>query len=473
MQPTRRLVLGSVLATILPLPTHGEVAVPRPATSEKEKESPAFRTIEARPGSLRLQPLPAEETPVWTYDGAVPGPLLRYKFGEEVRVRLLNKLDQPTSLCWHGMRIENAMAGLAGLTQKPVQPGESFDYRFTPPDAGLYWYHPHVYPGTAEQLGRGLYGVLIVDEQKPPPVDADIMVVLDDWRLDSAAKIEGAFDAPADAMRLGRIGPLVTANSKPVPTEGTYPPGSRLRLRIVSAVNARIMLVTFVGAKPMILAIDGQPCEAFEPVRQTIPVGPGARFDMMVDLPKAGESLVLLLRGMEAGAKDQPLITFKSAGDPVAEKRPIGSLEQNPHLPAEIHLERALKVELVIDGGARTKDGPLSPPADPRKLWTLNGVASDGFSGKPLFSVKRGAAVSLALVNKTIFIQQMHVGGHHMRLLHDLDDGWEPYWRDAILVPEGRTKHVAFIADNPGRWPIECLMAERQVTGLAGWFEVI
>ena len=113
-----------------------------------------------------------------------------------------------------------------------------------------------------------------------------------------------------------------------------------------------------------------------------------------------------------------------------------------------------------------------SSPADLAHLWTINGVSSDGFSGKPLFTVKRGAAVSLALVNKSAFPQQIHVHGHVVRLLHDLDDGWEPYWRDAVLVAEGRTKHIAFIADNPGRWALESLVLERQVTGLAAWFEV-
>ena len=469
MYTTRRAVLGSVLASILPLPGRAESSA---AATAGAPDAPAFRTLEARPGTLRLKPAPAEETPVWCYEGRVPGPLLRYKLGEEVRIRLVNKLPQPTSLSWHGMRIDNAMAGFAGLTQSPVEPGATFDYRFTPPDSGLYWYHPHVYPESAEQLGRGLYGVVIIDEPMPPAVDADLLVVLDDWRLDAAAAIDGAFDAPSDASRAGRIGALVTVNSSPAPSEATYRPGTRLRLRLVSAVDARLMLVGFTGGKPMILAIDGQPCEAFEPVRQTIPVGPGARFDVMVDLPKAGETLALVLRPTGPGIAEQPLVLFRSAGEPTAEKPSIASLAQNGKLPAAIHLEKALKVDLVIDGGARTKEGPLMPPSDPRKLWTLAGVASEGFGGKPLFSVKRGSPVSLAFVNKTIFIQQMHVAGHHMRLLHDLDDGWEPYWRDAVLVPDGRTKHVAFVADNPGRWPIECLMAERQVTGLAGWFEV-
>lgn len=465
MPLTRRRVVGSVLASLLPLAARGE-----PQTAPGGPAGP--RILEVRPDRLRLRPAPAAETAVWTFEGSVPGPLLRYKLGDEIHVRLVNKLDQPTTLQWHGMRIANAMAGVGGLTQPPVPPGGTFDYRFTPPDSGLSWYHPHAYPYTAEQIGRGLYGVVIVDEPEPPKVDADLLLVLDDWRLDAEAALAGPFDAPADVLRAGRIGPLVTVSSKPAPFEATYRPGSRLRLRLVSAVNARLMALTFGGAKPLIVAIDGQPCEVFEPVRQTIPVGPGARFDILVDLPaKAGEALTLLLRGME-GAADAPLARFATEGEPTEAKAPIASLPLNAKLPAVIPLERALKVDLVIDGGARTKDGPLPSPADLRKAWTLGGVASDGFSGKPLFTVRRGTAVSLGFVNRTAFIQQMHIGGHHVRLLHDLDDGWEPYWRDAVLVPDGRTKHVAFIADNPGRWLIESGTLERQVSGLAGWFDV-
>jgi FtsP/CotA-like multicopper oxidase with cupredoxin domain len=104
-------------------------------------------------------------------------------------------------------------------------------------------------------------------------------------------------------------------------------------------------------------------------------------------------------------------------------------------------------------------------------LWRLNG-APGGFDGKPLFSVKRGTPVSLGFVNKTLVTQNMRVHGHVVRLLHDLDDGWEPYWRNAVIVAEGRTKHVAFVADNPGKWAIHCDVIEHQISGLCGWFEV-
>jgi FtsP/CotA-like multicopper oxidase with cupredoxin domain len=108
---SRRVFLGQALASVFPL------------AARAEPDPDGFRVLEARQGGLQLLPEPAAETDVWGFDGEVPGPLLRFKKGEEVKIRLVNKLDQPTSLNWHGVRIVNAMDGAGGLTQEPVPPG--------------------------------------------------------------------------------------------------------------------------------------------------------------------------------------------------------------------------------------------------------------------------------------------------------------------------------------------------------------
>ncbi|MGP0059169.1 MAG: multicopper oxidase family protein [Beijerinckiaceae bacterium] len=469
MSVTRRHLLGSILASLVVLPLRARAADDGP------------RKLEARKASLRLSPEPAAETEVWGFDGEVPGPLLRYKKGAAINLRLVNSLDQPLTLSFQGLRHENAFDGVAGLTQKPVLPGQSFDYRFTPPDSGFYWYRSHVLPCIPEQLGRGLYGPLIIDEANPPIVDHDMLLVLEDWKLDDKAQIAADFGAPAETLGSGRIGKLVTAESKPVPVAEKFLPGSRLRLRILSVANARIMFVSFLGVRPFVLAVDGQPCEAFEPVRHTLPIGPGARFDVMLDLPREADAEAsLVLRGFNE--PDQPILTLKTEGEARKELAPIGSLEDNPRLPKEIKLQTSRRVDIILEGGSKPEAQAAGQPAQTGKPvdaakpaaqpWTLNGQALKEFGPTPLFSVKRGTAVTLGFVNKTAFLQQMHVHGHNLRLLHDLDDGWEPYWRDCVIIPEGRTKHVAFIADNPGKWVIESLIAERQAAGMLTWFEV-
>jgi FtsP/CotA-like multicopper oxidase with cupredoxin domain len=498
--PTRRGVVGAALVSLFVLPARAETAANPSAVKSSPPSQP--RTLEARKASLRLLPEPAAETEVWGFDGQVPGPLLRSKKGEEINLRLVNSLDQPLTLSFQGLRYENALDGVAGLTQKPVLPGQSFDYRFTPQDSGFYWYRSHVLPMIPEQLTRGLYGPLIIDEAKPPEVDHDMLLVLEDWKLDEKAQISGDFALPAEVLGQGRIGGLVTFGSKPIPLTETFARGSRLRLRILSAVNARVSFVTFLGMRPFVLAVDGQPCEAFQPVRDTLPIGPGARFDVMFDLPAtAGAEASLIMRGISEA--DRPMLIFKTTNETANQRPPIASLEENPRLPQIIRLDKARRVEIVLDGGSRPDGGKAEGKAEAAKggaiksdtgkidaakadvakaetssaesapqPWTLNGKALKEYGSTPLFSVKRGTPVTLTFINKTAYLQQMHVHGHHMRLLHDLDDGWEPYWRDCVTVPEGRTKHVAFVADNPGKWVIESLIAERQAAGMMCWFEV-
>ncbi len=378
---------------------------------------------------------------------------LRVKLGETVRLRLLNHLDQPATLHFQGVRGPNSMDGAAGLTQSPVAPGASFDYRFTPPDSGLFWYRASAMPQAAAQRAQGLWGLLIVDESSPPDVDADLPFVIDDW-------------SGGDAATPGAGAGLIV-NSSPAPAVIEQRPGSRARLRILNASNARLMAVVFVNARPLVLAIDGQPCDPFEPARATLPIGPGARFDVLLDLPGDPDMKPAIISrggGLRADAGDEPdrvLATFDLKGETRAPREPFGGLPLNPLLPAQIKLQNARRLDLAIEG----------PKTGADKIWTFNGGAG-AVGGKPLFVVPRNQPVTLGLVNKTSAPQSIHVHGHVMRRLHPLDDGWEPYWRDTAIIAPGQTARVAFVADNPGKWLIESAILDYAATGLSGWFQV-
>jgi FtsP/CotA-like multicopper oxidase with cupredoxin domain len=453
---SRRLFLGQTLASVFALPARGEV----PGAQD------GFRILEAREGKFKLLSEPALLTDIWGYDGTVPAPLLRFKKGEEVKVRLMNKLPQPASLSWHGVRNANSMDGVAGLTQEPVPPRGSFDYRFTPPDSGFYWYHSHVLPFFGEELARGLYGVMIVDEPEPPLADRDVLIVLSEWDLDDKGQI-----APADAAWADGIKPLVTVNARTTPVEEVLLPSSRLRLRIVNAC-AKHIVIAFAGLAPSVLAIDSQPCEVFEPANNKIPLAPGARFDVMADLP-GGPGATASLRLLGDTESDSTLAVFRTAGNQRAPLPPIASLPENPLLPAQIKLESSQRCNIIIEAIMSAGSQPAQAPAETQPaVFTINGKVFGGFASPPLFTVKRKTPVTLGFTNRTQIIQAIHVHGHAMRLLHDLDDGWEPYWRDTLLIAEGKTKHVAFVADNPGKWAIECLMTGSQRAPMASWFEV-
>ncbi len=429
---TRRQLLGTTLVTLMARKTALPEAPPRALT--------------ARKAALHLLPS-APPINILGFDGTAPGPLLRFRPGEDFAIRLVNQTDQPLTLANWGLRLPNTLDGVAPLTQPPVPPGQSFDYRFTPPDAGLFGYRSFVAPDAVNQLRHGLYGALIVDEAKPPPADLDIVAILADWQLDAKMQIG---DAPhQDAS-------LATINSKVLALEETHNPGSRIRLRLLNAAAARLFFVVFDNLDPRVLAVDGQPCPAFSPGGNLLPIGPGARYDVMFDLPAKGSARLLLRLG---DAIERPLIVFNTKGNAWTAMPPIAALPSNPRLPAKIRLQDAKNAQITVAGGGTAP-------------FSLNGGAAKDFDKTPLFSVKRDAPATIALVNKTANAQQMRVHGHALRILHDLDDGWDPFWRDSIIAPPGRTKHVAFVADNPGRWAIDMLPLDVPGADMVTWFEV-
>jgi FtsP/CotA-like multicopper oxidase with cupredoxin domain len=440
--PTRRAFLAGVAVSVATLPARA--AAPAGA-----------RIVEARPGKAALG---AASVDILGFDGVTPGPVLRYRQGQTLDVNFVNRLDLPASIHWHGMRGDNVMDGVAPLTQPPVAPGASFDYRRKLPEPGLFCYRPSVYGKTPELMGRGLKGLVVVDEPEPLPADHDLLLVLDDWRLDPQGRVDGDFANAEEAAGAGRLGSLLAVNGKAAPAAHDFEANARVRLRLANLASARIMILSFEGVQPFVVAIDSQPCEAFEPVRRSIPVAPGARFELIFDMPaKEGEKARVVLHGADNAESELVVATSKGAR---AERRGlIYSLPANPALPPEIKLNHSRKVDLVID-------------SDPKAGWTINGAATGGYSGAPLFGVKQGAAVTLGYVNRSKVPLAMHVHGHAMRLLHDLDDGWEPYWRNGVIIPAGRTKHVAFIADAPGKWAIHDDILDHEAAGLATWFAV-
>jgi FtsP/CotA-like multicopper oxidase with cupredoxin domain len=447
-----------------------------------ETAADGLRLLRARAGEVKLRGPDQSATAIWGYDGIVPGPLLRVKRGEEVKVRLVNDLTEPTVIHWHGLRLPNAMDGVPHLTQEPVAPGQAFDYRFVAPDAGTFWYHTHF--RSSGQLGRGLYGALIVDEPEAIAVDQDLLLVLDDWRLTDTGAIHESFGNPHDAAHAGRLGQYLTVNSRdtwdiPVRTN------ERLRLRLINAANARVMRLRLDGHRANVIAIDGQPSELFDARDSRVILGPGARIDVLVDATlEAGAKAPFVL---EYG-RDQELMFARLAyaGEPLR-TAPLGDpkpLPANP-LPERMDLVSAFRLDVPLDGGAMSMmmGGMMGPGMGPAPglgginpqagmFWAMAGRSSTGHSEAPLFQVKRGRTVVLNFPNRTAFPHAMHLHGHHFRLLDRLDDGWKPYWLDTVLVEPRQGARIAFVADNPGKWLIHCHMIEHMETGMTAWFEV-
>ncbi|MEZ5666761.1 MAG: multicopper oxidase family protein [Alphaproteobacteria bacterium] len=418
----------------------------------------------------------APATAIWGYGGTVPGPLLRLRQGETLAVRLENGLDQPTTIHWHGIRIDNRMDGVAGMTQDAVPPGEGFDYRFTVPDAGTFWYHPH--NRSWEQVARGLYGVLIVDETEPPQADRDVLLVLDDWRVGQDLQIdEASFGSMMDWSHAGRLGNLLTANGRNEARVAVRS-GERVRLRLVNTANARVLELALADHSPVLIAVDGQPVTP-RPAGGTLALAPGQRADLMVDMALApGASVPLEVR---VGDQRHPAAWFDYEAGTAVRDHPLDAplaLAVNGQLAAP-DPSAALVVPLAIQGGAMGHMPDGTHPGGHMSMmgndgsglvWALNGIA--GMPGRPLFDVPRGRHVVIEMVNDTVWPHAMHLHGHHMRVLAGSDMGGSDAWRDTVLIEAGQSARVGLVADNPGQWMIHCHMLEHQAGGMATWFRV-
>ncbi len=469
--PTRRSFLQTSAAAL---------ALGAGSTVRLRSASAAKIELTAGTASVPLVGEGYPETAVWAFNGQVPGPVIRARQGERLEIKVRNDLPEPTTVHWHGLRVPVGMDGVPHLSQKPIEPGETFAYDFALEDAGTFWYHPHI--NSSEQVGRGLYGALIVDEADPPEVDRELLWVLDDWRLDQEAAI-APFGNMHDASHGGRIGNSATINGL-IPEVETVRAGERIRLRLINAANARIFGLDFRDLDPWIIALDGQPVEPHRLGNRPLTLGVGMRADLIIDMTGEPKSESLVVDGHYGPNVAYELIRF-AYDDAAPLDDPTGvepvALKKNPI--AEPDLGSAERHRLLFEGGAMGgmtgammggRRMGMRELAGKGRLWAINGkVPDDIYQEPPLLKAKRGSSQIVELVNRTAFEHPIHLHGHSFRVIsrNGEDEPYRPF-RDTVLLGIDETIEIAFVADNPGQWMFHCHVLEHQGSGMMGVVEV-
>lgn len=447
---------------------------PQSATSAPAADPKAVTRITVQEAEARLLGEKLPKTAVWTYDGTVPGPVLRVRQGQAFRAVVENKLGEDTTVHWHGIRLPNAMDGVPGLTQPPIRPGERFTYDFTPPDAGTFWYHPHA--NGLQQIGRGLAGVLVVEEAEPPAVDRDLVWAFSDWQLTSEAQIAPGFGNRMSAMMAGRIGNVVTLNGR-APGKEAVRAGERVRLRLANLCVARIMVLRFEGHRPVVVAFDGQPCAPHEPDDGRLLLGPAMRADIVLDLQGEPGRRYRVTDDFYGDRFAYTVAELAYGKEPPPRAHPAAAplrLPRNPLL--EPNLASADRHELRLEGGGmsgmtmmrgRMMGGGMMRGGP---LWAINGesMTRDSPDGMPpLLTLKRGRTAVLTFRNETAWWHPMHLHGHSFKVL-TRNGASVPHsvWGDTVLVAPQETVDVAFVADNPGDWMLHCHVMDHQTAGL-------
>ena len=397
-----------------------------------------------------------------------PPPVLRLKQGREATIDVVNMLDEASVVHWHGLRISNAMDGVPYLTQNPIEPGETFRYRFTPPDAGTFWYHPHC--NTLEQISRGLTGALIVEEETDPGFDADLPLNIRDFRLGGDGQFIEFFK-PRNAARGGTIGTVSTVNWQDNPVYD-LPSGGLVRLRLVVSDVTRLGSFGIDGAEGRIIAIDSNPVPELMPLSDVI-LSPGQRVDCAVLMPEdEGRDVRVLLRRPNG---DRVLARLRSNGPSL--NRHLGDLKPLPANPvAAPDLKNAEVLDFVF-GWSPEGNAPQASICGSLgyTFWSINRIAWQGDNPghlEPLAVLKQGKTYILRLRNETPNDHPIHLHGVTFQLLSSNKRDVPPLYTDTALLLSEETMEVALVADNPGDWAFHCHVIEHQKTGLTGFVRI-
>ncbi len=449
---------------------------------------------------------------MYGFNGQYPGPLIRVPQNATIVVRFVNRLDLPSTIHWHGLRLDNANDGSPGVTQDPVPPGGSFVYHVRFPDAGVYWYHPHVREDVEQNLG--LYGNELVespDTSYYSPVNREEPLLLNDVLMDAQGWFPYGEEA-ADFAIMGRFGNLFLVNGEPHYHLDVHA-GDVVRFYVTDVSNARTYNLDFGGAPIKLVGADIGLFDHEEMV-SSVPISVAQRYIVEVRFDRAG-TFALTNR---VQAIDHVQGEFFSEVDtlgtvtvsPQRSDHDYGDafrrLRVNAAVRADIaryraSFDRPPDKQLDLTVQMRGLPNPIPafmavdtmyyPPVEwndgmPDMNWVstareVRWILRDHDTGRENMDIQwtfhRGDVVKIRIYNdpQSIHPMQHPIHFHGQRFLVVSRNGvpnTNLVWKDTVLVPVGETVDILLDASNPGRWMAHCHIAEHLGSGMAFVFNV-
>ncbi|KZS60532.1 oxidase [Mycobacterium ostraviense] len=414
------------------------------------------------------------------YSDALPGPVIRANVGDQLAVTVKNRLDNPTSVHWHGIALRNDMDGVYPATPN-IAASSDFTYRFSAPNPGTYWAHPHV----GLQTDYGLYLPVIIDDPTAPGnYDAEWIVVLDDWTdgigkgpqqiyNELTARYTSAPETPpsmggmpemaaggGSALLGGDAGDinypyyLVNGRIPAAPTTFNAEPGQRIWIRFINAGADTAFRVALTGHVMTVTHTDGYPVLPTEV--DALLIGMGERYDVIVTAGDGIFPLVAVPEGKRAaagrallstGAGTVPEVDFQ----PPELTRRVGTVEIFTATPAATLGSAKADVSLGVEltGSMVNYD------------WGINGKP---YPKNPPLTIKHGQSATLTFTNSTTMYHPMHLHGHTFQMIKS--DGTLGARKDTVIVLPNQKANAALVADNPGIWMIHCHNTYHQEAGM-------
>jgi FtsP/CotA-like multicopper oxidase with cupredoxin domain len=408
---------------------------PRTAAAQA---SPSL-TLRARPGTIALRPGQAD-TPVWSLESGPATP--HFKRGQ-LAIELQNQLPVAALLDWRGL---DGVPEAEPLTARlALAAGAHTTLAISLRHAGTSFCDLRL-PGDGEARPSRPFPI-VVEEDSPPNIDRDQLVLLEDWRL----RPDGSAVAPG--TEANEAVTLYTVNGQVSP-DLSVRQHQRLRLRFINGSQRQVIALRIDGHDVWVMALDGEPSEPFLARNSALVLAPGGRADAFVDATAAPGSTSQIL--LHDGQQSRPIARLVTANESAVRQAPLPPAPALPSngLPAELDLKNAARFELALGGPE----------------WVI--PARFMTSAAPAFRARTGRTVVLALINQAAVANVFHLHGHHFRLLDRLDDGWKPFWLDTLAVEPGQTQRIAFAAEHAGRWLVESTATDWAAPRLVRWYSV-
>ena len=443
----------------------------------------APRTIQLEAREITWELAPGKTIKAMAYNGQIPGPEIRAREGERVRIVFKNSLSEPTTIHWHGVDVPNAMDGVPGITQKPVQPGETFVYEFEARPAGTRWYHTHFQDH--RQMDLGLVAPLIIEPATSEAVayDRDVTLVLDDWATGSGKPLPSTREGTAGGrgslggmmggmggmmrgrgmggmMGGGMMGgghepayDMMTINGKAYPATAPLrlKKGERVRLRVINASADHTHVIRLAGHRLSVTHTDGNPLRAPVAV-DAIPVAPSERYDAIVTAERPGAWFLHCTQPGHAGAGERLLVVYDGheGRTPEAPQLDVSNLDL-----WQYGLGRGRPVLAAATGATRTFDLTLSGGMGGSDVWTINRKV---YPKTDPLSLKKGDRARVRFANTSPEAHPMHLHGQSFKVLAVNGARYaDPLVKDSVDVEAHMGSVVIeFTAHNPGDWFFHC-----------------
>lgn len=431
------------------------------------------------------------------YNGQIPGPLLKAPQHAEVTVEFTNNLDVETTIHSHGLRLKNAFDGIPDVTQEPIKPGERFVYTLTFPDAGLYWYHPHIREDYAQELG--LYGGFLVEPDNEAywsSVDREEILLLDDLLLSSQGLVFS--EEYTDHALMGRFGDVFLVNNEENFSIQANT-GEVIRLFITNVANTRTFNFTIPKARLKLVGGDGGRIEHEKFVKNII-LAPSERavvevyfpepgiFEIQHQTPEKTATLgnVIVQGSLEPNAAAPFEALRDNSADFSAFRSGISELlnrEPDKHLRLSVDMH-GMDHGMMMDHGQSDSiewedEMPMmnQMSTSENTAWKLIDDQTGRENMEINWSFQRGDLVKIRIFNDPNSMHPMqhpiHFHGNRFLVLSRDNVRNENFvWKDTALIKSGETVDVLVEMNNPGTWMAHCHIAEHLHSGMGFLFTV-